>query len=228
MFRWGKKPRIVTWIDLVLFFVLSASGLWVITYPPFKFEEATAAALAGAMFGSAALLLGNWINRSNERYKAESELIERVEKLKELIAAELVDVASGLLSAKQYIDAVGSTGTVIKTLDLSGHQPRLMLFTNSLGTELLTLEKSEIDALATLRSNLALTRQAMNEITASTNVGLLKVIALSVEIGHDMAILSEVFEHIAPKRKLQMMEKEPELATEILNRAAKPPADHHL
>lgn len=61
--------------------------------------------LAGALFGGAGLLLGNWINRFNDRLKASKEQTAEVGKLKAMIAAELIDMACGLISAKQLIDA---------------------------------------------------------------------------------------------------------------------------
>lgn len=220
--------RAMTNIDLLLFFVLIASGLWVVAYRPWGFDSAAASALAGAVFGGAALLLGNWINRSNEGHKTDGERVQRLEKLKALIGAELVDVAMGLMSAKQLMDAaiisINVGGSVSQTLDMSQYRPRVMSFTDRLGPELLALEKPAIDALTTLRSNLAITRQAMDEITAGANFGLLKASALSNGLGHDMAVMSEAFGHIAPNRKLQMPERQPELVTVILERAAKPPA----
>ncbi len=225
----NDMSRLVGWIDLVLFLALIAFGLWVVVCQPWKLDGAAAASLAGAVFGGAALLLGNWINRSSDRHKSEHEQLQRVEKIKALIAAELVDVAIGLMDAKKLMDAaivsLNAGGPVATTLDMSRYRPRTMSFTDGLGAELLALEKASIDALTTLRSNLAVTRQAMDEITDGANFGLLKATSLSNGLGHDMTVLSETFGHIAPDRKLQLPGKDPEPIRAILVTAAKPPAD---
>ena len=221
--------RIVSWIDLALFILLIGFGLWVVAGQPWGFDLAAAAALAGALFGGAALLLGNWINRFNERYQADNELVQRVEKIKALIAAELVDVAIGLMDAKKLMDAaiisLKAGGPVSQRLDMSRYRPRSMSLTESLGTELLAVEKAAIDALATLRTNLTITRQTMDDITHGANFGLLRATELSNGLGHDMTVLSQTIQYIAPDRKLQFPGKEPELLTEILARASRPPVD---
>ena len=38
----------------------------------------------------------------------------------------------------------------------------------------------------------------MDEVTAGARFGLLKATSLSESLGHDMAVLAEVFTHIAP------------------------------
>lgn len=65
----------------------------------------------------------------------------------------------------------------------------------------------------------------MDEVTAGARFGLLKATSLSESLGHDMAVLAEVFTHIAPTRTFSIADAVPELATEILKRAAKPPAE---
>ena len=215
----------MAYIDLLLFCVLIASGWYVVAFRPWGVDAAAAAGLAGALFGGSALLLGNWINRANDKFKAAQELTGQVEKIKALIATELVDVACGLMSAKELVDAaiisLRESGPISETLDMSPYRPRLMPFTDSLGTKLLALEKIAIDAIVTLRSNLAVTRQSMDEVTAGARFGLLKATSLSNSLGHDMTILVEVFTHIAPNRKLQLADAEPDLVTVILSNAAK-------
>jgi hypothetical protein len=100
--------KVMNHVDLVLFAALVAFGWYVLACRPWGIghDQAAAAGLAGALFGGAALLLGNWINRANDRFKAVQEQAGQVEKLKTMIAAELVDVACGLMSAKQLVDAV--------------------------------------------------------------------------------------------------------------------------
>lgn len=135
------------------------------------------------------------------------------------------------MSAKQLVDAAiisaRAGGQVSEALDMSSYRPRQMPFTDSLGAKLLAFEKGAIDAIATLRSNLAVTRQGMDEVTAGARFGLLKATSLSNGLSHDMTVLAEVFAHVAPTRMLLIADAdaEPELVTEILKRAAQPPAD---
>ena len=184
--------------------------------------------LAGALFGGAAVLLGNWINRVNSRHQNFCEIEERREKLKALVGAELVNVAVGLIGAKNLMDAAivsaVAQGSVATQLDMGRYRPRAMPFTDSLGTELLILEHRAIDALTTLRSNLAITTREMDEITSGTTFRLLKATALSNGLGHDMTILAKALECFIPTRKLTVPGKEPELATTILKRAAQSPS----
>ena len=188
--------KIMNHIDLVLFVALVAFGGYVLACRPWGIghDQAAAAGLAGALFGGTALLLGNWINRANDRFKAAQEQAGQVEKLKALIAAELVDVACGLMSAKQLVDVAVTSlhvgGPVSETLDMSLYRPRQMPFTDSLGTKLLALEKGAIDAIATLRSNLAVTRQGMDDVTAGARFGLLKATSRSNGLSHDMTVLA--------------------------------------
>lgn len=224
--RSNSMPRVFPWIDLILFLLLTGFGTWVIVSKPWALDPASAAALSGSMYGGAALLLGNWINRLVDWHRTTVDAAQRVEKLKALIAAELVDVAIGLMDAKQLMDAAINSltagGPVSTSLDMSRYRPRAMSLTENLGTDLLMLETVVIDALATLRTNLTVTRQAMDDITFGANFGLLRATELSNGLGHDMTVLSQTIQHVAPDRKLQMPGNEPELLTRILERSSRP------
>ena len=224
--------RIIAWIDLVLFIALIAVGLWVVRGHPWSLDAPSAASLAGALFGGAAVLLGNWINRSNERHKSAMELGKKSATLKAMIAAELVNLTAGLLDSKRIMDAgitsLKAGGGGVGQLDMSQYLPRHMPFTESLGVELLTLETPAVDALATLLLNLAQTRQSMEShaeiVKATFGLSMTTATSLSNGLAHDMTVLAEVFEHVAPTRKLKLPgEQQPELVTEILKKAAKPP-----
>ena len=214
--------------DLGLFLVLVAVGLWIILWPIHGFDPGASAALAGALFGGAALLLGNWINRCNEVGAGAAELEERKAKLKTLLAAELVNVAASLIDAKRFVDAALVTleagGTVEPRQDMSWLMPPRP-FNDRLDLEILILEQPAIDALVTLRSNLWKTGRAMTAITEGRDVyGWLRATALSGGLAHDMTVLTKVFEHIAPTREFALEYKSPELAISILKRLAKSPA----
>ena len=141
--------------DLLLSVLLVVLGLWSMQCAT---DTAAAAALAGALFGGAAVLLGNWINRMYESRRALDDLGQRRSSLQKLITAELVTTAVGYLNAKRELDialspdanlVVGGFGPVLSTV--SQHLPRAMPRTSGLGTELLILEESAIDALVTFQ-----------------------------------------------------------------------------
>lgn len=224
--------RIVSWIDLVLFATLIGFGLWVVQARPWSLDSPSAASLAGAVFGGAAVLLGNWINRSNERHKAATEQEQKVGNLKALIAAELVNVAAGLIGSKRLFDAgitsLQAGGPAGGQIDIDLYLPRDMPFTDSLGVELLILERPAVDALTTLRANLEQTKREMEEcrpgLRATMGLAMLTATRISDGLGHDMTILAEVIGHIAPDRKWKMSEQqEPQLLSDILLQAARPP-----
>jgi hypothetical protein len=222
------RRRIVGNSDLALCALLAVIGLWLVKgLDQKKVDEAVVlATLAGALFGAAAVLLGNWINRANEWRRAAEELDERQEKLKMLSAAELVNVAAGYLSTKQLIDSalesLYSTGGSLPDHHaiLTPYLPRNMPLTNSLGLELLTLEKSAIDALVTLQSNLTITRMRMEEAAGGEYLGLLRLGGIAAGLAHDMGILAECFDQVAPTRELKLTDKPAELASVLLRRAA--------
>jgi len=161
--------RVMNWIDLLLFLALVSVGIWIIACLPWGLKTEAAASLAGALFGAAAVLLGSWISRSNEQHKAAASLERRSDALKALISAELVNLAAGLLGSKHIMDAAIRTiragGPAPGQLDLSDYLPRGMPFMESLGVELLLLDGKAIDALTTLRANLAQTRRTMESNT---------------------------------------------------------------
>ena len=208
-------------IEIAVFIVVVAIGLVLAVCRPWGLDQAAAATLAGALFGGAAVMFGGGLNRW--RYWRERQ--GRVRSLKTLIAAELVDVARGLLQAKEVMDAAitsAQAGGNITTPPIwSSCWPRPMPFTWGLGMELLALDQPAIDALTTLRSNLATTRSLMDQC-AGAPFGLLKAGSLSASLGQSMKVMSEAFMHIAPDRKFQLPGKKPELATSILDRASNP------
>lgn len=102
-----------------------------------------------------------WINRRDQQQRDLESLKQRRTTLKALIAAELVNMAAGLIGAKDLVDAALTTwkaGGLSDHCDLSRHLPREMPFANSLEVELLTLEQPATDRLATLRRNLVITK----------------------------------------------------------------------
>jgi hypothetical protein len=144
---------------------------------------------------------------------------------KTLIAAELVNVSGGYIGLHRTMRvaqrAIAAGESVPGQVDFSNEMPRSMPFTSALGTELLVLSPSEIDVLSTLESNLSLTQRQLQEVSAGKrNFGLLTVPALSQGIAHDMDILAQAFEKLAPLRKLAVENQPPELAPVLLRRLA--------
>jgi hypothetical protein len=220
--------RIVPFSDLVLVVVLVAAAyLW---WPRNRTDAEVGATLAGALFGGAAVLLGNWINRWNEQQRAAEvtrraaeDLERRRYQLKSLIAAELSDVAAGLLGALQF--ATAARAGVLQRggplpVNMSMHLPRAMPFTFSLGEGLWVLEPLAINALATVRANLTVLRSTMEDVTAGEGAGWSDVNRLLNTLRHTMVELAKAFDQIAPAHMLRAEDKPPERASLILRRAA--------
>ena len=116
---------------------------------------------------------------------------------------------------------IGSGGYASVLSGISQHIPRGMPRTSGLGAELLILKESAIDALVTFQGCQAMTGLNVDQaVGRGPFAGLLAVAGINQLVAHDMGILAECFEHIAPTRKLQMPEQQPELASELLRRVA--------
>jgi hypothetical protein len=217
-------PRVYPWIDLLLILLLAGFGTWISIGNPWGIDPTSAAALSGALYGGAALLLGNWINRVSEWRRSADEAALRVEKLKALIAPELIDLALQLMSIKKLMDAavisINAGGVVSNMLDLPRYRLRPLSLAESLGSDLLVLYSETVDALTALRTNLAITRQTMDSIALGENFGLLRATELSAGLADDMGVLSRAIELICPARKLTFPGGSPTLVTEVLKRAA--------
>jgi len=183
-------------------------------------------ALGGALVGAAGALLAMLVVDWRQRIAAEEALRMRLENARMLITAELVNVAMGLIASKKTMDIAVSTvtggGTVPTSENLSREMPRTMPLTDSLAADLLILDPASIDALVTLKSNLERTGEGMLEVTSGRRqFGLFAAQQLSAALAHDMTILGECFEKIAPKRMFKLNgEAAPELASTALRRLA--------
>lgn len=212
-------------VAIVVIVAVGLAALHMQTVP----DGGATATLVGALFGAAAVLAGNWINRLRMQRQVVDDLKDRRKKLNTLIAAELVNVAIGLINAKELVDAAvvsaQAGGPVGNAIDLTVYLPRPMPFTDGLGVDLLVLDHEAVDALTTLRSNLALTRAAMDDVTKEGRLGMLRAGTLANSLANDMAVLVEVFGRVAPDRKVQLEGEEAKLVTDMLKQAAKPPAD---
>jgi hypothetical protein len=186
-----------------------------------KPEEAIIwATLIGALFGGAAVLLGNWIARYNERARNAEELELRRTRLKGIITSELVNVAAGLIQTDDFLSiATKDTSGGPLSFDLTWHLPRDMPFTYELGVELYLLDQAASDALVTLRSNLSITRGLMNDVTErEPGVFRLELIGVLNGLRFTMDIAAQCFERIAPARKIKGDGKPDELYSVALRR----------
>jgi hypothetical protein len=213
-------------IQVALVLALAATGVaapWV--GPMLKLEPPLIGAFTGALIGSAAAMLGALLTRLVAKSDKQSSDAERRRAIKTLIAAELVNVSGGYIGLQRTMRAaqraIAAGESALGQVDFSNEMPRSMPFTSALGTELLVLSPSEIDVLSTLESNLSLTQRQLQEVsTGKRNFGLLTVPALSQGIAHDMDILAQAFEKLAPLRKLAVENQPPELAPVLLRRLA--------
>ena len=178
------------------------------------------ATLAGALFGAAAVLAGNWINRSNERMRAAVELQDRRERLRALVGTELIFAGSWVVSAHEFLQKVlAHMGSAERTVPLNMQRdfPWANALTDRLGADLLLLDQSAVDALVSLRESLAATRIQMEKIDDRDGFAQRTSIeGLMNMLGHSAYVLATSFERIAPSRQLLP----PELASATLKRIA--------
>lgn len=189
------------------------------------FGGESGAALAGAFIGAFAVLVGNWINRRNELRRRNEQRAEQIANIKTLIAAELVNVATGMIGSENtlsgYVRAFLAGAATEERHDLAYLSPRGMPRTTALSSDLLLLDTRDIDVLATLEANMAITRRNMDEVTrGERSFSLLSAQQLVGMVCHDLGILAQTFDQFAPTRQLQLPDQQPELATTILRRLA--------
>jgi len=88
--------------DFVLFLVLTLFAMGIMCWQHDNIRAEAASTLAGAIFGGAALLLGNWPNRFGEATRERNSLATQKQKVEAVITAELRTVAIGLITAKDH------------------------------------------------------------------------------------------------------------------------------
>jgi hypothetical protein len=189
------------------------------------FQGEAGAALAGAFIGAFAVLVGNWINRRNELRRREEQRVEQIAKTKSLVTAELVNVATGMIGAEDtlsgFVRAFLTGAATHERYDLGYLSPRLMPRTTALSNELLLLDTRTIDVLATLESNMAISKRTMDEVTRGERpFSLLSAQQIVGMVRHDMGILAQAFDQFAPTRQLQLPGQQPQLAGTILRQRA--------
>jgi hypothetical protein len=185
-------------------------------------------AFTGALVGAAATMLGGLLARLTARADKASSDAERRATIKTLIAAELANVAASYFQLERTIrvaqETLGRGEIALRGQDFqdfSNEMPRSMPLTSGLGPELLVLSTSEIDVLSTLMLNMDLTRPRLEEFSSGKrSLNLLTAGSLSQEVAHDMNLLAQAFERIAPSRRLAFRDQPVELASVLLRRLA--------
>jgi hypothetical protein len=222
--RWRSK---IGWLPVAILAV--AAALLFVVGRHHGLSDEVVGGLGGSLIGAAAILSGVLFDRQQRRADDLLSKAEDRRKLKAIIAAELVNVAAGLIGAKNFLDSAvheTSTGRSVPSADLFRHLPRPMPFTDNLGVELLLLSQREVDVLATLCSNLAISKMSIGrEIERGETVGWLACKKIQGGVRHDMAILAEAFTELAPERKLTLGGNGPELASTLLARMSRQDKD---
>lgn len=220
------------WLPWIVAAALVAAGMTIPIIGPRAFglsptDNATlSGALGGALVGAAAALFATLVMDLRQQLNTEMEATARRENVMKLVAAELVDVAMGMMASKRTMDIAIETvrggGSLPATENFARDMPRSMNFTRDLGAELLVLDAAQLDAIVTLKANMVRTGEGMEEISSGRRqFGLLTAQQLSAALSHDMGLLAECFERLAPERKFKLRaDKAPELASEILRRFA--------
>jgi hypothetical protein len=209
-----------TWLTMAALVVFAVIVIW--AGPCIGLEAEATGALAGALMGGAGVLLAGMLDRAARRTDDHAAEQSKIAKLKALVAAELVNVASGALEAHRSVAGMVrglAAGASPGGVDLSLYAPRMMPVSAALGSELLMLGEREIDVLTTLWGNLQLTRDDIRQLSARP-LSQMDATTLSNQIAHDMGILAQAFEEFAPKRQLQMPGQEPALASTLLRSEA--------
>ena len=214
---------VVSLTDLVLFLLMLSGAAWLIWWQNNRPDAGAVATLIGALFGGAAVLLGNWINRLNDKRLSQRDAAERLERLRTAVTAELVDLATSLIRPNEFVSVslvqVEARGGLVP-MNLMSYLPPEMPYTFG-QADLLLLTTKQIDALMMLRANLRITTRQMVETSSDTGgTGLLAVSSLAAGLRHTTAITAECFEKIAPERMFTIFGKEPELFSDLLKRLA--------
>jgi hypothetical protein len=224
-----QAVRVVPWI---IVFALAAAGLSAPALGPKLFglsaenNAALSGALGGALLGAAGALVAMLIVDWRQRAAAADALSERKRNAEKLITAELVNAAFAMIATKRNLEEDledANRGVTLPTTKHFGRDmPRAMPLTDGLGADLLILDSEAIDALVTLKSNMARSGEAMEEVTSGRRpYGGWVAGQLSAALRHDMSVLAECFDKFAPTRKFKLaVGSKPELASEALRRFA--------
>lgn len=180
-----------------------------------------AGALSGAIIGAAGIFIGSSLDKLSAWWNARADLEYRSQKIRTLVTAELANVASGLIATNAHLQNCISAGAALPLSDLRAHRPLPMPLTEGLGVELLNLSSQQVDVLSTLLCNIRRTGQNVGDlIELNRDLHPLQTVTLKNAVSSDMEILSQVFEQIAPNRRLSLQGQAPQLAVTLLREEA--------
>jgi hypothetical protein len=167
----------------------------------FSLQGEITGALAGALIGGAGVILGGSLEAAERRRAAARDEEILRSKLKTLIAAELVSVALGYVTAHRFIsgslDALQHGAPAEPTTDLSEYGPTPLSWATALLSESLVLSERQLDILVTLGTNMAMTRLALREVgTGARPFNMLSAQRLKDGITHDMDILAQASKNL--------------------------------
>lgn len=168
-------------------------GFWFWWCPPESQQAATLIGLGGTMLS---VVLDRYLGERAEKKRRQ----ESFEKLKSLITCELDSVTLTLMNAKRLMDAalLSMDAALLSKekdmADLTNALPCPMPFTDSIGTEILLLEKRQVNVLAALRPCL---RQITLDMQRSENPERIKQ-----GIKNAMRVLVQAFKEFEPEREI--------------------------
>jgi hypothetical protein len=178
---------------------LLSAGIAVIWWPSLTLDTTasaptTAATLAGALFGAAALFAGAQINEISRRRDAEVELQNERGRVRAMLDNEFIRVCVNLM---QYAHELS------KSLNYEGQiagfgEPLPNPIFESVRSELLCLPEAEIDVLCTFYSGLDATRREIRDESRAFNV-----YRILGHVHHDLKTAEEAARKIWPTRKIQ-------------------------
>lgn len=212
--------------DIVIAAVLIGLGLLVIYIQGKPLDAAAASTLAGALFGGAAILAGNWLNRRNDAARDASRLEDQIRRVKMVILAEMGNVTAGLVATEMNVRAAidARNAGLGFAFDVDLHAPREMPYTFALtADEFKALNEGQIVALSILRSNLGVLRQRIYSsklaIAAPTALPIPEVLK---GVHESIRAMADCFARIDPTREMRIKDGPVENAVTLLRRIAKP------
>jgi len=159
----------------------------------------TAATLAGALIGAAAVFAGVQINEITRRGEAKIELEKKRRRVRAVLDNEFVRICVNLMQYASELSA--SLDCPGQTLDF-GEPPPNPIF-ERLGSAMLCLPENEIDALCTFYGGLDATRREIRDESRAFNV--MRILG---HVHHDLTTAEEVTRKIWPTRKVQFRKDE--------------------
>ncbi|MDE1902115.1 MAG: hypothetical protein KGI37_10820 [Alphaproteobacteria bacterium] len=207
-------------VEMVMFAILVGLGILFIRHP-FIDDKGAAATLVGALWGAAAILLGNGLNRHYEQAEEKEELQEKQNNLRALLMTEIVRIMiNHMESTRLFVTAHQISTGISPQIECLSHVPADAVIFDSLVREIICLPKREIDALATFYGNLEMTRKLLRETAANGGAEVLAASRIAGAMQHDCAVAAEVVTFLAPQRKIQTTNGTPELLIDLLRKAA--------